>query len=169
MHTTTPWAPDINAHWTEPRTFINEHDTAAIWVHSGTAIVRTGTERHPLTADTVLLIPPGVPYSIHPAPESTVIPIAFTPESQGPTPFAHTLTITLGTEWHTALLHQFALSLGYLRGPAHTNTLFEALRAMRPPPETAPTNRSGRGELAQAPLLTRSPSCRQPPHRAPSA
>ncbi|MGO3834025.1 MAG: helix-turn-helix domain-containing protein [Microbacteriaceae bacterium] len=140
MHTTTPWAPDINAHWTEPRTFINEHDTAAIWVHSGTAIVRTGTERHPLTADTVLLIPPGVPYSIHPAPESTVIPIAFTPESQGPTPFAHTLTITLGTEWHTALLHQFALSLGYLRGPAHTNTLFEALRAMRPPkphPRTA--------------------------------
>ncbi len=148
--------PGTETQFAGPTTFTNAHDTAALWAHSGTATVRTGTERHLLTTGTVLLVPPGVPYSIYPGPESTIVPIAFTPESQGSTPFAHTLSITVGPEWHTALLHQFALSLGYLRGPARTNTLFEALRAKRP---TKPHPRTAAAAVS-SPKLPFSPEAR---------
>ncbi|MEV3873902.1 helix-turn-helix domain-containing protein [Streptomyces sp. NPDC049906] len=143
----------------------NAREPALLWMHTGTARVRTATERHRLTRGQGLWVPAGLPYEIEVEPGSLALPIFPAARSRS-TVISRPLRIDFPDSWSDWLTHQFARSLGYLRGAADDSGLLDLLARARPadaarehrsPPPTPPLPVSP-GALTIARALLQNPS-----------
>ncbi|ANW22104.1 helix-turn-helix transcriptional regulator [Streptomyces clavuligerus] len=100
-------------------------------MRTGTARVRTASEQHRLTAGQGLWVPAGLPYEIDVEAGSVAVPI-FPAARSRPTAIDRPLRVDFPDSWSDWLIHQFARSLGHLRGAADDSGLLDLVADARP-------------------------------------
>ncbi|MGW4201391.1 helix-turn-helix transcriptional regulator [Streptomyces sp. NPDC004726] len=125
----------------------NAREPALIWMHTGTARVRTATERHRLTTGQGLWVPAGLPYEVDVDAGSVAVPI-FPAARSGATVIDRPLRVDFPDGWSDWLVYQFARSLGYLRGAANDSGLLDLVANAHP----ADPAHDHRGPLPTPPL-----------------
>lgn len=125
----------------------NAREPSLLWVHTGTARVRTATERHRLTTGQGLWVPAGVPYEVDVEADSVAVPIFPAVRSRS-TVIDRPLRVDFPDSWSDWLIYQFARSLGYLRGAADGGGLLDLVANAHP----ADPAQDGRGPLPAPPL-----------------
>ncbi|MFD8935121.1 helix-turn-helix domain-containing protein [Streptomyces sp. NPDC059578] len=100
-------------------------------MHTGTARVRTATERHRLTTGQGVWLPAGVPYEVEVDAGSVAVPIFPAARSRSSV-IDRPLRIDFPGSWSAWLTYQFARSLGYLRGTADDSGVLDLVANARP-------------------------------------
>ncbi|MFE9664681.1 helix-turn-helix domain-containing protein [Streptomyces sp. NPDC005955] len=125
----------------------NAREPSLLWMHTGTARVRTATERHRLTTGEGVWLPAGVPYEVEVDAGSVAVPI-FPAARSRPHMIARPLRVDFPDDWSDWLTYQFARSLGYLRGTADDSGVLDLVANARP----ADPAHDGRSPLPAPPL-----------------
>ena len=99
----------------------NTRDPSLLWVHAGTAEVRTAQQQYPLSSGQGIWLPAGIPYTVEVGADSVAFPIFPAAGTRAPT-LDRPQRIDLPSSWSEWLIYQFARSIGYLRG-ATSDTL----------------------------------------------
>ncbi|MFD5552515.1 helix-turn-helix domain-containing protein [Streptomyces sp. NPDC127068] len=118
-------------------------------MHTGTARVRTATERHCLTTGQGVWLPAGVPYEVEVDAGSVAVPIFPAARSRS-NAIDRPLRVDFPVGWSDWLTHQFARSLGYLRGAADDSGVLDLVANARP----ADPAHDSRSTLPAPPLPT---------------
>ncbi|MFF8614558.1 helix-turn-helix domain-containing protein [Streptomyces sp. NPDC015350] len=127
----------------------NAREPSLLWMHTGAARVQTATEQHRLTAGQGIWMPAGVPYEVDVEAGSLAVPI-FPAAGSRSTVIDRPLRVDFPGSWSDWLIHQFARSLGYLRGAADDSGLLDLVANAHP----ADPAHDDRGPLPVPPLPT---------------
>ena len=131
----------------------NTRDPSLLWVHAGTAEVRTAQQQYPLSSGQGIWLPAGIPYTVEVGADSVAFPIFPAAGTRAPT-LDRPQRIDLPSSWSEWLIYQFARSIGYLRGATSDTSLLDLVAGSRyatPKEEARPI------EQVPVPPMPRSP------------
>ncbi|ALX67195.1 helix-turn-helix domain-containing protein [Microbacterium sp. XT11] len=116
--------PDPSIEASSAPATMNRREPCLLWVHSGAARVVIGAETHMLATGQGLWVPPGVRYRVTTETDSVAFPI-FVGAAPGTPRLEKPVRVEFPAAWTDWLIHQFARSLGYLRGMGADGSLME--------------------------------------------
>lgn len=102
----------------------NTRDPCLLWVHAGTAEVRTAQREYLLSAGQGVWLPAGIAYTVEVGAESVAFPIFPAAGTHAPA-LDRPQRIDLPVTWSEWLIFQFARSIGYLRGATSDTSLLD--------------------------------------------